>query len=143
MAIIAFMASAISYGQETDKKSSKARENVKEAQKDEASSKKDLKEAQKDSVAQQKFKKDSEKKFEANEKSIANLKVKIAKEKKASRAKYEKQLAGLEQKNTDLKKKLDDYNAEGKEKWAAFKTGFERDMDKLGKDLKGFTVGKK
>jgi ABC-type transport system involved in cytochrome bd biosynthesis fused ATPase/permease subunit len=66
MAIITFMAVIISpsYGQEPDKKSVKARENLKEEQKDVVEAKRDLKEAQKDSISEyQKFKRKSEMKI--------------------------------------------------------------------------------
>ena len=82
----------------------------------------------------------AEEKIDANEKSIAEFKARIAKEKRENRAKYEKKLAGLEQKNSDMKKKLDEYKEDGKEKWTSFKNEFSHDMDELGKALKGFTV---
>jgi uncharacterized protein (DUF3084 family) len=136
LAIIVFMAGTIStsFGREPDKKSEKAREDLKEA-------KKDLKEAQKDSVTEyQKFKKETEVKIASYDKSIADFKVKIAKQKKVNKAKYEKNLAVLEQKNSDLKKKLADYKEEGQDKWISFKKEFNHDMNELGKSLKDFTV---
>ena len=91
-----------SYGQEPDKKSEKARENLKEAKSDVVDAKLDLKEAQKDSVSDfQQFKKESDDKIKDNEKSIADFRAKIANDKKEEKAKYEKKLAELEQKNTD------------------------------------------
>jgi len=131
LATIALMTGAIftSYGQEPDKKSVKAREN--------------LKEAQKDSVSEyQKFKKESEEGFVAHEKSIADFKARITKEKKEDKAQYEKKLAALEQKNNDLKKKLDNYKEAGKDKWTAFKNKFNHDMDGLERSLKNFTISK-
>jgi hypothetical protein len=52
LAIIAFMAGTVftSSGQEPDKKSDKARENLKDAKKDVVDAKKDLKEAQNDTI---------------------------------------------------------------------------------------------
>ncbi|MCX6257439.1 MAG: hypothetical protein NTW49_06025 [Bacteroidia bacterium] len=141
--ITSFIATIISasYGQEPDKNSVKARENLKEAKKGVVDAKQDLKQAQKDSVAEyQNFKKESQDKLTANEKSIAKFKARIAKEKKENRAKYEKKLAELDQKNSDLKKKLDEYKEDGKIKWANFKSDFNNDMDGLGKALKNFTI---
>lgn len=136
LSIIAIVAGAISTSaaQEPDKKSEKARENIKEG-------KKDLKIAQKDSVTEfKKFKKESEEKIAANEKSIVDFKTKIAKEKKETRAANEKKIAKLEQKNVELKKKLESYKEGDKEKWDKFKTEFNHDMDELGKALKDFMV---
>jgi Tfp pilus assembly protein PilE len=146
IAVIGLMAgiTATSYGQLVDKKSEKARENILESKKDVIDAKKDLKEAQKDSVAEyKKFKKESETQITNNEKSIAALKVKVAKANKKEKAEYEKKLGVLEQKNASLKKDLDNYGTKGQIKWSTFKLKFENDMDKLGKDLKNFFDGKK
>jgi hypothetical protein len=51
------------------------------------------------------------------------------------KAKYSKQVAVLEQKNADLKKKLADYKDEGQSKWQEFKTNFKNDMDAIGKTM--------
>ena len=88
----------------------------------------------------QAFKKTSEERIAAYEKSIADFKVKMAKDKKEYKAKYEKQLATFEQKNYDLKMKLENYKYEGQLKWMTFKNEFDHNMDQLGKALKNFTV---
>jgi len=85
------------------------------------------------------YRKETADKIAANEESIAAFKARIANEKKDARANYEKQIAELEQKNTDMKKTLDDYKAEGKEQWELFKMDFNRNMDKLGQAFKDFT----
>jgi hypothetical protein len=143
-AIIAFMSVSVltSFGQETDKKSEKARENLKEAKKDVVDAKKDLKVAQKDSVSDyQKFKRDSESKIRNNEKTIADLKVKHAKMTDKENVVYQKKVSDLELKNTTMKKKLADYkNDQSQDKWVTFKTEFKHDMDELGKSMKDFTV---
>ena len=43
-------------------------------------------------------------------------------------------------KNSDLKMKLDNYKAEGKENWKKFKIEFNRDMEELGIAFKDLTV---
>jgi len=86
------------------------------------------------------FKKESEELIIANEKAIAEFKAKIASMKKESRAKYEKTIAGLEQKNSDLKKKLENYKDDGHDNWISFKNEFNHDMDELGKALKDLVV---
>ncbi|MBB6004375.1 peptidase M23 [Arcicella rosea] len=76
----------------------------------------------------------------ANDKSIAEFKVRIDKEKKEAKADYLEKLTKLEQKNTDLKKKMDDYKDDGKENWDKFKAEFNHDMDELGEAFKDLTV---
>jgi hypothetical protein len=39
-----------------------------------------------------------------------------------------------------MKKRMDDYKADGKENWIKFKDEFNRDMQELGKSFKDFTV---
>lgn len=80
----------------------------------------------------------------ANEKSIGEFNSRIAKEKKEARADYQKKIDDLNAKNTDLKKTMDDYEANGKEGWEAFKINFNRSMDELSEGIKNvFTPEKK
>jgi hypothetical protein len=74
---------------------------------------------------------------------VAEFKARIANQKKVAKDDYERQIADLEQKNSDMKKQLDDYKIDGKEQWQAFKTKFSKDMDNLGKAFKGFVVKEK
>ena len=118
-----------------------AKEKVAAANEDVAEANRELNTAQYDSVAQ--FKKEQEQKISANEKSIADFKSRIASEKMVDKAKYEKQVADLDQKNGDMRKKLADFKQEGKDNWVAFKKEFGHDMDDLGKSLKNFVVSSK
>lgn len=79
-------------------------------------------------------------KIEANNQSIADFNLRIEKEKKEVKDDYKKKIAELESKNSDMKKKMDEYKADGKEKWEAFKTEFSHDMDELGAAFKDLTV---
>ena len=79
-------------------------------------------------------------KIEANNQSIADFNLRIAKEKKEVKEDYKKKIAELESKNSDMKKKMDEYKADGKEKWEAFKTEFSHDMDELGKAFTDLTI---
>jgi len=118
-----------------------AQDKVRDAKEKVISAKSDLIIAQQDSNAEyQKFKKESDEKIMAHNKSIAEFKARIAKEKKEIQGKYEMELAILEQKNSDLKKKLDGFKEEGKDKWDKFKAEMSRDMDELGKAFKDLTV---
>lgn len=89
-----------------------------------------------------KYKQEADDKFNANMKSIEEFNMRIEHDKKEAKADYKKKIAELEQKNTDMKKKMDEYKAEGKEKWETFKTEFSNEMDSLGKSLKDLTAPK-
>ena len=115
-----------------------AKENVKDAEVKMVEAKQELNNAINDSVQQ--FKKESEEKISAFEKSITNLKIKLATGKEESKAEYEKKLASLEQKNNEMKKKLEDYKDNGQGKWSKFKSEFNHDMDELGNALRDLTV---
>ena len=79
------------------------------------------------------YKKETSEKITANEKSIADFKLRIEQEKKEAKSDYKKKIAALEEKNNDMKKTMDDYKAEGKDKWESFKAEFNHDMEELGK----------
>lgn len=146
VAVISFfmVTNSTTYGQEPDKKSVEARENLKDAKKDLIDAKQELKEAQLDSISDyQQFKKESEERISSYEKNIADLRVKIAKEKKENKADKEKLLAALDQKNIALKKELDKFNDKGKDKWKSFVKEFNHNMDELGKALKDLTTDNK
>ena len=87
-----------------------------------------------------KYKKETKITIAENEKSIAEFNLRVLKEKKQARVDYEAKIKALNQKNTDLKKKLDDYKATGKEDWESFKKEFNHDMDELGKAFKNFSI---
>jgi dynactin complex subunit len=75
-----------------------------------------------------------------NENSIIAFRSRIANQKKEARADYEKKINDLNNKNTDLKMRLDAFNADNKESWELFKVEFGRDMDELGNALHDFTI---
>jgi lipopolysaccharide export LptBFGC system permease protein LptF len=72
----------------------------------------------------------------ANENNIAEFKARIEKDKKAAKSDYKKKIALLEQKNSDMKKKMDEYTDQGKENWEIFKAEFNNEMDAMAKALK-------
>jgi hypothetical protein len=76
----------------------------------------------------------------ANEESIKDFNARIVHDKKAVKAEYKKKIAALEQKNHEMKMKMDNYKEDGKDKWLAFKTEFSHDMDEMGKAFKDLTV---
>jgi hypothetical protein len=84
------------------------------------------------------FKADAGIKINANEKRIGELQVKIKASSRKLKVKYDKEVVVLEQKNADLKTKINEYKYESKDKWEEFKKGFNRDMDDVGKGIKNF-----
>ncbi|MBP7809206.1 MAG: peptidase M23 [Bacteroidia bacterium] len=82
------------------------------------------------------YKKETAEKIAANEQSIAEFKLRVENEKKEAKEDYKKRIAELEQKNSDMKKVIDEYQAEGKDKWESFKTEFNHDMEELGQAFK-------
>ena len=88
------------------------------------------------------YRKTTAEKIAANQKSITEFRERIAKEKANDKAEYNQKLTELAQKNTDLQKSLDDYKADGKDKWETFKTDFNKNLDGLGNSFKDL-VGKK
>ena len=117
--------------QSNEKKVENAQENMVEA-------KQELNQIVKDSIQQ--FRTVSAQKIADHEKSLTEFKARIAKEKKENRAKYQKKLSELELKNSDLKKRLDDFKEESQDKWDEFKSTFNRDMDELGESFKKLTT---
>ena len=98
--------------------------------------KQDLKEARTEYRAEwATFKKESEAAIEANEKRIDAFKAKMEKGTPAMKTKYGKDVAALEQKNRDLKAKLEAYEDGGESNWEEFKTNFKHDMDAVGKTM--------
>jgi preprotein translocase subunit SecF len=86
------------------------------------------------------FRIETAEKFASNDKSVIDFNTRIVNEKKEAKANYQKQITDLEQKSSDMKKRIDDYKAEGKEKWNIFKTEFNHDMDELGLAFKDLTI---
>lgn len=84
------------------------------------------------------YRKATNEKIEANNKSIAEFKTRIENEKKEAKADYIKKIEELEKKNSDVKKKMDDYKNDGKANWESFKSEFNRDMEELGNAISSF-----
>jgi hypothetical protein len=109
-------------------------ENVANAQKDVNEANSDLNKANNAYLAEvTAYKKEAADKIAANEQSIAEFKARKESERREAQLEYEKKINALEQKNSDMKKKIDEYQVEGKDKWETFKTDFSHGMDELGK----------
>jgi hypothetical protein len=83
----------------------------------------------------QKFKTESEQQIKVNEDRIDSLKEKRKKADTKATVKFKKAVAELDQRNRDLKQKLEDYKDERESKWEEFKTNFNQDMDSIGKTM--------
>jgi hypothetical protein len=71
---------------------------------------------------------------------IADFRTGLEQEKKEISDCYYIKLEELEKRNNDQKKKMDEYKADGGEKWSQFKTEFDHDMKELSKALDDLTV---
>jgi predicted nucleic acid-binding Zn-ribbon protein len=111
------------------------------ARKDMAKAKIDLQEAKIDSVADyQKFKNEADLNIAANQKTIAELRTKKADDNKELKEKYDKQVMALEDKNEELKKRIDGSAHVKTSKWSSFKQEFNHDMNELGRAIRDIGV---
>ncbi len=99
-------------------------------------------EAQKVATAEEwkMFKSETDLKIKKNEIRIAELRLKMKKPGIIDLdAVYEKRIETLEQKNKDLKTRMDNYETRQSD-WEAFQKEFNKDMNDLGQSLTDFTV---
>jgi len=91
----------------------------------------------KDSIQQ--LRKEAEIKANIYQNRLANYKAVIAYNKKETKSINEKKEADLEQRDIDMENRLYNYKDtdEGKDSWELFRYEFSRDMDELGKSIKG------
>jgi septal ring factor EnvC (AmiA/AmiB activator) len=78
-----------------------------------------------------------------NEIRIAELKVKMKKTGKDIDSLYAKKIDALEQKNKDIKTRIETYKEDKNSDWESFKREYNHDMEELGKALKDITVDNK
>lgn len=146
LAATAFMAGTISTGCDSKaEKTEAAQEEVQEAKQDLKEAQNDLNtEAYKQAKAEEwaAFKIETENKIASNETRIAELKKANQKTGKTFDAIYEKRIDALEQKNKDLKSRINVYD-KNRTDWDSFKREWNHDMDELGQALKDFTVNNK
>ncbi len=89
------------------------------------------------------FKSESDIKIKANETLITNMKDKMKASGKKMDAVYEKNIDLLEQRNKDLRNRIDAYDNNSKSNWASFKREFNHDMDELAIAFRDLTVNNK
>lgn len=142
LAVIALMAGLFFFGCQSSAEKAKDAEEIAQKAEDEAiEANYELDEARHDSYLDYlEFKKESEEIIASHKKSIAKLRVRIKSEKKENRAIHEKKLNEIEQKSSEMKKKMDEYKEDGIDKWTKFKKEFNHDMVELGNALEDFTT---
>ena len=74
---------------------------------------------------------------------IAGLKLKMKNTGNSIDAEYQKNIDAMEQKNKDLKVKMDTYKNDVSSDWQSFKREFKHDTDEIGRALKDLTVNNK
>ena len=114
---------------------------VENAQDNVIEAKKELDQANQEYMADiEKFRKEKSELITANNQRIAEFKGRIENQNEEAKSDFNQKIAELENKNSDMKKKLDDYKMEGKEKWEIFKTEFNGNMDELGEAFNDLTA---
>ena len=89
------------------------------------------------------FKKDTDSIINENKAKIEVLKLKVKKTGESIDATYQKNIADLEQKNKDLKIKMETYKNDANSDWQSFKREFKHDLDEIGQAFKDLTVDNK
>ncbi|PJJ09292.1 hypothetical protein CLU83_2638 [Flavobacterium sp. 1] len=115
-----------------------AQENVQEAKEDLAVAKR-----QANADEWQNFKNEMNAVIEKNDARITALKKEIKKTGKAADAEYDKKVDALEEKNKELKLKMENYKNDADSDWQSFKREFNHDMDELGNAFNDLTVNNK
>lgn len=87
-----------------------------------------------------KYKKASVAKMRSYDKILVDLKGKLAEAGDEVKDKYRDVVADVEKRSKELKKSMTSFKVESKEQWAGFKRDFTRDLESLGKDLKGIVL---
>lgn len=106
--------------------------------------KKDLQEARIDSAADyQKFKKQTEIAIYENKKKIDQLKLKKSNEDKAANEAYQKRVLALEEKNNELRRKLETSGKVETNKWATFKLEVSNNINEITADINDALADKK
>jgi len=84
------------------------------------------------------FKNEIEDKIIASEDKIKELKAQ--KNTAGNKDKFDRQVTRLEQRNNDLRKRMNDYNEEVKVKWQRFKMSMNHDIDAIDIEVKDVTI---
>lgn len=78
------------------------------------------------------YKKNVADKLDAQEKILSEFNDRIAVQKSDAKKEYEQKIADLNKKNSDLKKKMDEFKASNHSNWEKFKKSYNTEMEDLG-----------
>jgi peptidoglycan hydrolase CwlO-like protein len=146
LAIVTFaMGSIVMSCKPNTEKEQAAQESVDSAKVAVSEAEEDLDDARRAATAEewQAFKDSTNAKIDENNAEIAKLKLKIKKTGKDIDKAYQRNIDTIEQRNKNLKTKMDSYKNDVNSDWKSFKREFNHDMDELGESLKDFTVNNK
>lgn len=73
--------------------------------------------------------------IDANDRRIEELRADMKGEKREVKKEYRERIDELQERNRQLKARIGEYKADGKDKWEAFKAEFNHDMDEIGTSL--------
>ena len=146
LALTTFIAGTVIVGcKESSKKEEAAQENVQDARADLDDAKEELSEARRAATEQEwkAFKESTNATIAKNEIRIAEMKADLKKTGKNIDTEYSKKIQELEEKNKEIKNKLETYKNDANSDWQSFKKEFNDDVNDLGTSLKNFTVKNK
>ena len=146
LALTTFIAGTVLVGcKESSKKEEAAQENVQDARADLDHAKEELSEAKRAATEQEwkAFKESTNATIAKNEIRIAEMKADLKKTGKNIDTEYSKKIQELEEKNKEIKNKLETYKNDANSDWQSFKKEFNDDVNDLGTSLKNFTVKNK
>ncbi|MFE3867229.1 hypothetical protein ACFX5E_03960 [Flavobacterium sp. LS2P90] len=146
LAITTLLTATVLTGCQTStKKEEMAKDKVADAREDMADAAEELMVAKKEATAEEwkKFKAETNVRITENESRIAELKVKMKNTGNSMDAMYAKKIDELEQKNKQIKIKVDSYKNDTSDDWESFKKEYNHDMDQLSQALKDMAVDNK
>ncbi|MFV8326487.1 hypothetical protein [Flavobacterium sp. ZS1P14] len=146
LALTTFMAGTVLVGCQTStKKEEIAKDKIANAREDVQEATEELIDARKEATAEEwkAFKDQTNATISENEMRIVDLKAKMKKTGNSIDVVYAKKVAELEQKNKDIKFKVETYKNDRNSDWQSFKREYNHDMDELGDALRDITVDNK
>ena len=87
-----------------------------------------------------KYKKSASTKMRSYDKMLGDIKSKLGEAEADVKEKYSDVVHNVEKRSKELRKRLMTFKAEGKDEWTGFKREFTKDIESLGKELKGIAL---
>lgn len=111
-------------------------QNVDDAEKDVLQAEQSLEKANADYRAEIKnYRKETNDRIKSNNHRINKLKSRAERNEVEGKAERRQRISELEKKNTEMKKRMDNYQEDTRENWEKFKADFNHEMDELGSSL--------